>query len=143
MKEIQDTWAKKAKQEGYRSRASYKLLQINEPHKFIQNSNMIIGSILENHNFEKRVAITPDIVKKYISLGFEIFLEKNYGSHLGFSDQMYSDLGAKIKDVNEILKNSNLIVQPNILSDEKLSLLVEKQSLIGVCLLYTSPSPRD
>ena len=42
MKEIQDTWAKKAKHEGYRSRASYKLLQINEPHKLIQNSNMII-----------------------------------------------------------------------------------------------------
>ena len=42
MKEIQDTWAKKAKKEGYRSRASYKLLQINKPHKFIENSDMII-----------------------------------------------------------------------------------------------------
>ena len=97
---------------------------------------MIIGSILENHDFEKRVAITPDIVKKYVSLGFEIFLEKNYGSHLGFSDQMYSDLGAKIRDGNEILKNSNLIVQLNILPDEKLSLLTEKQSLIGVLNPY-------
>ena len=97
---------------------------------------MIIGSILENHDFEKRVAITPDIVKKYVSLGFEIFLEKNYGSHLGFSDQMYFDLGAKIRDGNEILKNSNLIVQLNILPDEKLSLLTEKQSLIGVLNPY-------
>ena len=42
MKEIQDTWAKKAKQEGYRSRASYKLLQINDPLKLIENSKMII-----------------------------------------------------------------------------------------------------
>ena len=42
MKEILDTWAKKAKKEGYRSRASYKLLQINKPHKFIENSDMII-----------------------------------------------------------------------------------------------------
>ena len=42
MKEIQDTWAKKAKKEGYRSRASYKLLQINKPHKLIENSDMII-----------------------------------------------------------------------------------------------------
>ena len=42
MKEIQDTWAKKAKKEGYRSRASYKLLQINNPHKLIENSDMII-----------------------------------------------------------------------------------------------------
>ena len=36
---------------------------------------MIIGSILENQNFEKRIAITPEIVKKYISLGFELSLD--------------------------------------------------------------------
>ena len=33
--------------------------------------NMIIGSLLENKNFEKRVAITPEIAQKYIQLGFE------------------------------------------------------------------------
>ena len=32
---------------------------------------MRIGSILENQEIEKRVAITPDIVKKYISLGLK------------------------------------------------------------------------
>ena len=32
---------------------------------------MIIGSISENRNIDKRVAITPDVVKKYIALGFE------------------------------------------------------------------------
>ena len=30
---------------------------------------MRIGSILENQTIEKRIAITPEIVKKYISLG--------------------------------------------------------------------------
>ena len=39
---------------------------------------MIIGSVSENINFEKRVAITPDIIKKYKSLGFEIYLNKDY-----------------------------------------------------------------
>ena len=33
---------------------------------------MKIGSILENQNIEKRIAITPDIIKKYISIGFEV-----------------------------------------------------------------------
>ena len=41
---------------------------------------MKIGSILENQNIEKRVAITPEIVKKYLSLGFEISLSSNYES---------------------------------------------------------------
>ncbi len=50
---------------------------------------MRIGSILENQNLEKRIAITPDIIKKYLSLGFEVFLSENYGSHLGIKDQEY------------------------------------------------------
>ena len=45
---------------------------------------MIIGSISENKDLEKRIAITPDIAKKYIDLGFEIQLSENYGEHLGF-----------------------------------------------------------
>ena len=44
---------------------------------------MKVGSILENQKFEKRVAIMPEIVKKYLSLGFEILLSKNYAAHLG------------------------------------------------------------
>ena len=69
---------------------------------------MKIGSILENQDLEKRIAITPEIVKKYTSLGFEIFLSENYGSHLGIKDQEYLDLGVKIsKDDKEILNNSN------------------------------------
>ena len=57
---------------------------------------MRIGSILENQNIEKRIAITPEIVKKYISLGFEVCLSENYGSHLGIKDELYKDFGAKI-----------------------------------------------
>ena len=54
---------------------------------------MKIGSILENQNSEKRIAITPEIIKKYISIGFEISLTQNYGSHLGIDDKEYLNLG--------------------------------------------------
>ena len=98
---------------------------------------MIIGSILEKQSFEKRIAITPEIVKKYISLGFELSLVENYGSHLGFKDKEYSDLGVKfLKNEKEILENADLIVQLGILSDEKISLIGEKQTLIGVLNPY-------
>ena len=96
---------------------------------------MIIGSILEN-NKDKRIAITPEIVKKYISLGFEISLVKIYGSHLGFSDNEFHDVGVKFKDEKEIVKNSNIITQLGVLSDEKLSMMGEKQVLIGVLNPY-------
>ena len=53
---------------------------------------MIIGSISENKDIEKRVAITPEIVKKYKSLGLEVYLSKNYGVHLGINDKNYKKL---------------------------------------------------
>ncbi len=100
---------------------------------------MKIGSILENQNIEKRIAITPDIVKKYISLGFEINLSENYGSHLGIEDEKYLDLGVKIlKDDKEILSTSDLIVQLGILSEDKSLLMRENQVLIGVLNPYNN-----
>ena len=50
---------------------------------------MRIVSVLENQEIEKRIAITPDIAKKYIALGFEVALSKKYGEHLGFKDNEY------------------------------------------------------
>ena len=41
---------------------------------------MIIGSISENKDYEKRISITPEIAKKYISNGFEVSIEKNLAS---------------------------------------------------------------
>ena len=98
---------------------------------------MKIGSIIENQTTEKRISITPEIVKKYISIGFEIFLSENYGNHIGISDKEYSDLGVKFsKNDEEIINNSNLIVQLGLLSDEKISHIKENQTLIGVLNPY-------
>tara|TARA_Y100000992_G_C21235737_1_gene477939 strand:- start:194 stop:1282 length:1089 start_codon:yes stop_codon:yes gene_type:complete len=94
---------------------------------------MKIGSILENQKFEKRIAVTPEIVKKYISIGLELNLSENYGSHLGIKDDEYRDLGAKvIKDENEILNQSDIIIQLGLPSEDKISLLRENQTLVGV-----------
>tara|TARA_B000000565_G_scaffold83455_1_gene60905 strand:- start:4283 stop:4861 length:579 start_codon:yes stop_codon:yes gene_type:complete len=42
LKNIPDTWAKKAKSEGYRSRASFKLLEIDKKYDLIRKSNLIL-----------------------------------------------------------------------------------------------------
>ena len=98
---------------------------------------MRIGSILENQSIEKRIAITPEVVKKYISLGFELCLIKNYGIHLGINDEDYLKVGAKIsEDEKEILKSSDIIVQLGMLSDEKSSLIKENQIIVGVLNPY-------
>ena len=93
---------------------------------------MIIGSNLENQEIEKRIAITPEIVKKYISLGFEINLIHNYGAHIGFQDSNYEKLGAKIIfDEKDLLNNSDIIIQIRLPNDNYLSLIKENQTIIG------------
>ena len=94
---------------------------------------MRIASILENQEIEKRVAITPEIANKYVALGFEVTLSKNYAVHLGINDKKYTDEGVKFfKDENEVINDSNVIVQLGLMSDEKSSMLKENQTLIGV-----------
>ena len=100
---------------------------------------MKIGSILENQKIEKRIAITPEIVKKYKSLGFEMYLSENYGAHLGIKDDQYKDMGANIsKDEIELLNSCEIIVQLGILSDDKISNIKENQTLIGVLNPYNN-----
>ena len=100
---------------------------------------MKIGSVLENQHSEKRITVTPEIVKKYSSLRLEVCLSKNYGSHLGIKDEQYSEMGAKIlKDELEILNSSDIIVQVGMLSDDKSSFLKENQTIIGVFNPYNN-----
>src|SRR5210317_864166 len=93
---------------------------------------MNLASIPENKVREKRVAVTPEITKKYISLGFNLSLPNNYGSHLGFSDDQYKNLGVHFfENEDEIIKNSDIIVQVGLPDKNKLSLLRDNQTLIG------------
>ena len=100
---------------------------------------MIIGSISENKIFEKRIAITPEITKKYISLGFEVHLSENYGVHLGINDEEYKNVGAKLSNnETEIINNANIIVQLGLLSEEKSSQLKQDQILVGILNPYSN-----
>ena len=100
---------------------------------------MKIGSIQENQDIEKRIAITPEIVKKYISLGFEVCLSENYGSHLGINDELYKSMGAQIlNNDTEILNSSEIIVQLGMLPSDKTSNIKENQTIIGVLNPYNN-----
>ncbi|MDC0364685.1 NAD(P) transhydrogenase subunit alpha [Candidatus Pelagibacter sp.] len=98
---------------------------------------MRIASILENQKIEKRLAITPEIAKKYIALGLEVSLYENYGDHLGIKDEEYKELGVSIsRDEKEIIANADIIVQLGLLDDDKSSLFKENQTFIGVLNPY-------
>ena len=105
---------------------------------------MIIVSVAENQKIEKRIAITPEIAKKYIALGFEVSLPENYGHHIGIKDEKYKEFGVKIsKDEKEILNSADVIVQLGLLSDEKSLLLKENQTFVGVLNPYDNKEKLD
>ena len=99
----------------------------------ISNLKKIVGSVSENIEIEKRIAITPEIVKKYNSLGIKINITKNYAKHLGISDEEFKIEGANIlNNDDEVISNSNAILQMNLPNEQNLKKLKEDQILIGV-----------
>ena len=98
---------------------------------------MNLASIAENRNIEKRVALTPEIAKKYINLGFNLFLPNNYGNQLGFSDEDYKNAGVNFLDSEkEIIEKINILIQLGLPDEDKLSLLKENHTLIGSLNAY-------
>jgi NAD/NADP transhydrogenase alpha subunit len=100
---------------------------------------MIVGSILENKSLEKRVAITPEIIKKYNLLGLKVNLSKDYATHLGISDEEYEIEGANIlSDDKKVISHSDAIVQMSIPNEENLNQFKKDQILIGVLNPYSN-----
>ena len=105
---------------------------------------MRIVSVSENKKIERRIAVTPDIAKKYIALGCEVSLTEKYGEHLGFNDNEYKELGVKISnDEKEIINSADIIVQLGLPSDDKISLIKKNQILVGVLDPYTNKEKLD
>ena len=72
----------------------------------------------ESRDGETRVAASPDTVKKLVGHGFEVHVEKDAGIASGIPDDHFVNAGAK-------------------------TATAKSQGESDVCLLYTSPSPRD
>jgi len=94
---------------------------------------MIIGSIKEETNLEKRVSITPETAKNITALGLSVNLEKNYAIHLGIEDKQYEKNGVKFyNSAKEVTDNSSLILKVNCPTEEETKILKEKTILVGI-----------
>jgi NAD(P) transhydrogenase subunit alpha len=92
----------------------------------------IIGSVKEDLSIEKRISITPEIVRKFIQLGFSINLEKNYAEHLVISDKDYQNSGASISITKkEVFEKSDIILKVNCPSADEVNLIKNESILIG------------
>jgi NAD(P) transhydrogenase subunit alpha len=70
---------------------------------------MKIGLLKETVTGERRVALSPDIVKKLSNKGFTIKVTSGAGERADFSDQQYRDAGAEIVTPAEALSADILV----------------------------------
>jgi NAD(P) transhydrogenase subunit alpha len=75
---------------------------------------MIIAALNESNSKETRVAITPNAIKHYTKLDFEIVTEKDAGLASGFSDSEYEAAGGQIEvNRNALLAKTKILLSVN------------------------------
>jgi proton-translocating NAD(P)+ transhydrogenase subunit alpha len=100
---------------------------------------MKIGITKERRPSEKRVAASPETVKKLAALGVELLVEKEAGQASFFPDRFYQEAGARIvPDAGELFREADVIlkvqrpfVEP-LLEVDEMALLRPDQTLVAI-----------
>lgn len=88
----------------------------------------------ESAESENRVALTPDLIKKYQKLGVEIFVETKAGEKSAISDEDFKNAGANItNDINDIIGDIDLIM--SVQRTDNIDFSKAKQDVMFIALL--------
>jgi H+-translocating NAD(P) transhydrogenase subunit alpha len=83
---------------------------------------MKFAVLKETQKSETRVAMTPEVVKRFVKLGVEIVVESEAGKTANISDEAFAEAGAQVtSDLVPILKDIDVVlkVSPPTLADLK------------------------
>src|SRR5688572_8721105 len=110
------------------------------------DESMKIAIPKERRQYERRVAATPDTVKKFIASGFQVAVESGAGEGSRFTDEAYRAAGATVMpDAAKLLADADIVlkVQRPLLAGEgnvdELALLKKGAILIGALAPYSKP----
>jgi NAD(P) transhydrogenase subunit alpha len=98
---------------------------------------MNIGIISEPEN-ERRVALTPEVVKTLIAQKTRVLVEKDAGTSAWFGNDQYSEAGAEVVSRKEVFKDADLIVKINPLTEEEVKQLNKSQVVIAAMNPFTN-----
>ena len=101
---------------------------------------MKLGILKESYQHEKRVGLTPEVVKKIRELGFEVSIEKGAGSDAGYPDEIYELAGAIIeKDRKKVLSGSDFVVSVSPLGAADIDHMKMGATLLGLLKPFKYP----
>lgn len=98
-----------------------------------------IAIIKELAAAEKRVAATPDTVKKLCALGCEVIVEKEAGAASSYPDAQYKDAGAKLASTaQDAAKDADIVLRVQVTSDADTENLKKDALLLGLFNPYNN-----
>ncbi|HND74642.1 MAG TPA: NAD(P)(+) transhydrogenase (Re/Si-specific) subunit alpha, partial [Saprospiraceae bacterium] len=100
---------------------------------------MIISVLRESKDGERRVALTPDVIKLLIKKGFQVKVESGAGSNSFFSDDEYVRAGAVIASTRQEACSQDIILKVNAPSTEEVSMMKTGACCISLLYGYTQP----
>lgn len=105
----------------------------------LKKQSLYIGIPKETELQEHRVALVPEAVNLLVSNGHRVIVEKNAGLHANFSDNDYSEAGAKITPSTKEVYQADIILKVSPPSGKEISMMKHKQTLFSALQLSIQP----
>lgn len=103
--------------------------------------NMIIGIPKEIKSDEYRVGATPAMVRALVEAGHTVYVQKDAGSRLGYTDQLYQSAGAQIASTAPEIYKCEMVIKVKEPQENEYPLLKKGQILF--CYLHLAPDPKQ
>ncbi len=105
---------------------------------------LIFSVLKETARDERRVAVSPETVKKYAALGCEVRVETGAGKNASLPDQVFIDAGAKIaKTPEETLKGAHVVLSVQAPDPKKLAGTAKGAIVAGLFNPYQNAEALD
>jgi len=103
---------------------------------------MLIGVPKEIKNFEYRVGLVPSSIRELITRGHQVVVQKGAGEKIGFGDETYHHVGARIADTaQEIFQQAEMIIKVKEPQPNECKMLRENQVIFTY--LHLAPDPEQ
>ena len=101
---------------------------------------MRIAVLKETKAYEKRVALTPEIIKQLIKKGFEVQVEAGAGQNSSISDADYEAVGAFIAKDAKAASDADVVMKVNSFTEEEVGFMREGGICMSFMYAYTIPA---
>lgn len=95
------------------------------------NKTLLIGIPKEKEDHENRVCLTPEAVALLVNNGHEVIVETGAGNNSKFSDQEYSEAGAKIAYSVEEVYSADIVIKIEPPTLEEIGYMKQGKTLIS------------